>query len=267
MPRPGNAGAAGRASNRPTDWRIPPWHHREDQNRHRARRREVVALDVRHAARQRGAREQVRRKYAPQQGLTAPQRVAQPKPKIRPLAQTKRGAHRHQPIHPSVQSSSIVATGPNRPTRRRLWSRGCDGFASSRSYQASPAAFGAGGRRRLQPRWQCGTRAHDAHPFCQDEKTRLPAEMLRLDSRTICFLEFEPPDFCNLFRPSSTMNRLRKAAFKSDSKSSHWDRFPMGRFFASTSTHTQTQRCSETANLNKLRGFKASTSNTGLARS
>ena len=29
---------------------------------------------------------------------------------------------------------------------------------------------------------QCGTRAHDAHPFCQDEKTRLPAEMLRLDS-------------------------------------------------------------------------------------
>lgn len=29
---------------------------------------------------------------------------------------------------------------------------------------------------------QCGARAHDAHPFCQDEKTRLPAEMLRLDS-------------------------------------------------------------------------------------
>ena len=29
---------------------------------------------------------------------------------------------------------------------------------------------------------QRGTRAHDAHPFCQDEKTRLPAEMLRLDS-------------------------------------------------------------------------------------
>ena len=24
--------------------------------------------------------------------------------------------------------------------------------------------------------------AHDAPPFCQDEKTRLPAEMLRLDS-------------------------------------------------------------------------------------
>ena len=29
---------------------------------------------------------------------------------------------------------------------------------------------------------QRGARAHDAHPFCQDEKTRLPAEMLRLDS-------------------------------------------------------------------------------------
>ena len=29
---------------------------------------------------------------------------------------------------------------------------------------------------------QRGAWAHDAHPFCQDEKTRLPAEMLRLDS-------------------------------------------------------------------------------------
>ena len=116
-------------------------------------------------------------------------------------------------------------------------------------------------RRKRRPR------AYDAHPFCQDEKTRLPAEMIRLDSRTTCFLEFEPPDFCNLFRPSLAMGQLRKAASKSDSKSSHWDRFPMGRFFASTSTHTQTQRVRETANLNKSRGFKASTSNTGLARS
>lgn len=29
---------------------------------------------------------------------------------------------------------------------------------------------------------QRGARAHNAHPFCQDEKTRLPAEMIRLDS-------------------------------------------------------------------------------------
>ena len=50
------------------------------------------------------------------------------------------------------------------------------------------------------------------------------------------------------------MNQLRKAAFKSDSKSSHWDRFPMRRFFASTSTHTQTQRFGETANLSESRG-------------
>ena len=28
-PRPGNVGVAGRASDRPDDWRIPPWHHRE----------------------------------------------------------------------------------------------------------------------------------------------------------------------------------------------------------------------------------------------
>lgn len=27
-----------------------------------------------------------------------------------------------------------------------------------------------------------GPRADEGHPFCQDEKTRLPAEMLRLDS-------------------------------------------------------------------------------------
>lgn len=40
----------------------------------------------------------------------------------------------------------------------------------------------------------------------------------------------------------------------------------MGRFFASTSEHTQTQRFSETVNLNESRGFNASTSNTGLAR-
>ena len=101
---------------------------------------------------------------------------------------------------------------------------------------------------------QRGTRSHDAHPFCQDEKTRLPAEMLRLDNRTTCYLEFEPPDFRSSFRPPSAMNRLRKASSKSDNKSSHWDKFPMGRFFASTSTHTQTQRFSETANLSESRG-------------
>ncbi len=130
------------------------------------------------------------------------------------------------------------ATSRDRPTRRRLWSRGCNGFASNGSCPASPAAFGAGSCRRLQPRSAVRAQAHDAHPFCQDEKTRLPAEMLRLDSRTICFLEFEPPDFCSSFRPSSAMNRLRKAASKSDSKSSHWGRFPMGRLFASASTYT-----------------------------
>lgn len=50
------------------------------------------------------------------------------------------------------------------------------------------------------------------------------------------------------------MNRLRKAAFKPNSKSSHWGRFPMGRFFASASTHARTQRFSETANLSESRG-------------
>ena len=110
-------------------------------------------------------------------------------------------------------------------------------------------------------------RADKGHPLCQDEKARLPAEMIRLDSRTICFLEFEPPTFCSSFRPSSTMNQLRKAAFKSDRKSSHWGRFPMGRFFASTSAHTQTQRFGKTTDLDESRNFKAKTSNTGLARS
>ena len=29
---------------------------------------------------------------------------------------------------------------------------------------------------------KCRARPHNGHPFCQDEKTRLPAEMIRLDS-------------------------------------------------------------------------------------
>ncbi len=60
------------------------------------------------------------------------------------------GLTRHQGTCESYQR--IYATNLNRPTRRRLWSRGCDGFASSRSYQASPAAFDAGSRCRLPPR-------------------------------------------------------------------------------------------------------------------
>ena len=114
---------------------------------------------------------------------------------------------------------------------------------------------------------QRGAWAHDAHPFCQDEKTRLPAEMLFLDSLTICFLAFEPPDFCSSFRPSLTMNQPRKAAFKSNGESSHWGGFPMGQFFASTSTHTQTQRFSETPNLNESQDLETSKSDTGLTRS
>ena len=55
---------------------------------------------------------------------------------------------------------NVLATNPNRPTHRRLWSRGCDGFANSRSCPASPAAFGAGSRCRLQPR----SAARDAVP-------------------------------------------------------------------------------------------------------
>lgn len=40
-------------------------------------------------------------------------------------------------------------TNPGQPTRRRLLSRGCDGFASSRSRPASPATFDADSRCRL----------------------------------------------------------------------------------------------------------------------
>ena len=118
-------------------------------------------------------------------------------------------------IHPSPEPSQKDPGSP--------W---CDNASHEYAFQTQPE------RRTLR------ARADERHPFCQDEKTRLPAEMLRLDSRTICFLEFEPPDFCSSFRPSSTMNRLRKAAFESDSKSSHWGRFPMGRFFTSASTYT-----------------------------
>ena len=59
-------------------------------------------------------------------------------------------------------SVTPFATSRGRPTRRRLWSRGCDGFASSRSCPASPAAFGVGSRRRLRPQ----PAMRDAGPRC-----------------------------------------------------------------------------------------------------
>ena len=62
------------------------------------------------------------------------------------------------------------------------------------------------------------------------ETATVLAELSKADS---CFVEF-----CSLFRPPSAMKRLRKAVSKSDGKSSHWGRFPMGRFFASASTYT-----------------------------
>ena len=59
-----------------------------------------------------GARGQARRQHAPR---TAPQRVIQPrtshpsKPKIQLSPKPKRGAHRRQPIRPSIQSNGIAA--------------------------------------------------------------------------------------------------------------------------------------------------------------
>lgn len=145
-PRPGNVGVAGRTSDRPDDWRIPPWHHRE------GRKSSQVEVD------------------------------------------------------PLVEGYGVaVATGLPVAGHARL-------------HQQPLALVVIIGRDLSRQR---GTRAYDAHPFYQDENTRLPAEMLRLDSRTICFLEFESPDFCNSFQPSSAMEQLRKTAFESDSKSSH----------------------------------------------
>ena len=66
------------------------------------------------------------------------------------LAKAKR-EHRLEAMMKDIERNDLV-TNPNRPTRRRLWSRGCDGFASSRSCPASLTAFGAGSRCRLQPR-------------------------------------------------------------------------------------------------------------------
>ena len=169
----------------PIDPPIGGYHHgttEKAENRHRARRQEVVALDVRRDARQRGAREQARRKYAPQQGLTAPQRVAQPKPKIRPLAQTKRGAHRHQPIHPQFNLAASlpqVQIDPLVEGYRIAVATGLPVASHTGLHQRPLTLVVVVGCHLVR---QCWAWAHDAHPFCQDEKTRLPAEMLRLDS-------------------------------------------------------------------------------------
>ena len=83
-------------------------------------------------------------------------------------------------------------------------------------------------RRKRRPR------AYDAHPFCQDEKTRLPAEMLRLNGRDARCQGFKPNGVYVSSQTPSTTNRRRKNCARIDKESSHWDIFPMGRFFANS---------------------------------
>lgn len=73
-----------------------------------------------------------------------------------------------RPAKASGRRSWWDATGQGRLTRRRLWGRGCDGFASSRLCPASPAAFSVGSHRRSRP--QPATR--DAGPRCSSLLSR-----------------------------------------------------------------------------------------------
>ena len=81
---------------------------------------------------------------------------------------------------------------------------------------------------------QRGTRAHDAHPFCQDEKIRLPAEKIRLDGRDARCQGFKPNGIYVSSQTPSMTNRRRKSCARTDKESSHWGIFPMGRFFANS---------------------------------
>ena len=94
-----------------------------------------------------------------------------------------------------------VATGPNRPTRRRLWSRGCDGFASSRSCLALPATFDAGSRRRSRPQ----PAMRDAGPRCSS----LLSRRKRKAGRGFC----AGGEDCQQFRwsISSRLGRIRES--------------------------------------------------------
>ena len=69
---------------------------------------------------------------------------------------------------------------------------------------------------------QRGTRAHDAHPFCQDEKTRLPAEMPRLDGRDARYQRFKPNGIYIPAQTPSTTNRRRKNCARTGKEPSHW---------------------------------------------
>lgn len=78
------------------------------------------------------------------------------------------------------------------------------------------------------------TQSDKGHPFCQDEKTRLPAEMIRLDGRDARCQRFKPNGVYVSSQTPSTMNRHRKNCARTGIESPHWGIFPMGRFYANS---------------------------------
>ena len=66
------------------------------------------------------------------------------------------------------------------------------------------------------------SRADNAHPFCQDEKTRLPAEMPRLDGRDARYQRFKPNGIYIPAQTPSTTNRRRKNCARTGKEPSHW---------------------------------------------
>ena len=125
-------------------------------------------------------------------------------------------------------------TNPNQPIRRRLWSRGCDEFANSRSCRASPTAFDADSRCKLLPR----SAAQGADP----RRSSLLSRRKRKAGRGFC----AGGEDCQQFRwsISSHLERIRESeqyVFKHTEhavfcqllvlESSHWGPFPNGTIF------------------------------------
>ena len=124
--------------------------------------------------------------------------------------------HSSRPLTVAVLPSRVIAIGNAPPT-------GDAGLAGQNLVTGVAELVG------LLERHRAG--ADDGQPFRQDEKTRLPAEMFQLDGWVLCFMGSNSHDTCAFWRTSSKVDQRQKTASKLDRKSSHWDIFPMGRFF------------------------------------
>lgn len=103
-----------------------------------------------------------------------PKSALSPKPK-----EGRTGISRYTPQFNPAASLPQVQIDPLIEGNRVAVATGLPVTGHTRLHQQPLTLVVVVGCNRVRQR---GARAHDAHPFCQDEKTRLPAGMFRLDS-------------------------------------------------------------------------------------